>query len=103
MKMNRDLGRAFGDKKQGHLLGWQIVVDGLKLTPASPSFLAARDAILKALEGQRKSGKLSPDDFRRALRAAWGAFARFGMGPNASSVGASFVGIVEDRSLPPGL
>lgn len=103
MKMNRDLGRAFGDKKRGHLLGWQIVVDGFKLTPANPSFLAARDGILQALDSQRRIGKLSPDDFRLALRAVWGAFARFGMGPNAQSVGASLVGIVEDRSLPPGL
>ncbi|MFL6285303.1 MAG: M36 family metallopeptidase, partial [Pyrinomonadaceae bacterium] len=103
MKMNRDLGRAFGDKKRGHLLGWQIVVDGMKLTPANPSFLAARDGILQALDSQRRIGKLTADDFRLALRAVWGAFARFGMGPNAQSVGASLVGIVEDRSLPPGL
>jgi extracellular elastinolytic metalloproteinase len=103
MKMNRDLGRAFGDRRRGHLLGWQIVADGFKKTPANPSFLAARDAILQSLDAQRKVGKLSPDDFRLALRAVWGAFARFGMGPNARSVGASLVGIVEDRNLPPGL
>ena len=103
MKINRDLGRAFGDRQRGHLLGWQLVVDGFKMTPANPSFLAARDGILQALDSQRRVGKLSPDDFRRALRAVWGAFARFGMGPNARSVGASLQGIVEDRNLPPGL
>jgi len=52
MKMNRDLGRAFGDKKRGHLMGWQIVVDGFKLTAANPSFLMARDGILQALDSQ---------------------------------------------------
>lgn len=103
MKMNRDLGRVFGDKQRGHQLGWQLVVDGFKLTPANPSFLAARDGILQALDSQNRVGKLSPDDFRRALRVVWGAFARFGMGPNARSVGASLQGIVEDRNLPPGV
>lgn len=103
MKINRDLGAALGDKRRGHLLGWQLVVDGMKLTPANPSFLDARDAILRALEGQKSAGKLSPDDHRKALRVLWRAFARFGMGPNASSVGASLVGIVEDRNPPAGI
>lgn len=103
MKMNRDLGRAFGDKKRGHMLGWQIVVDGLKFTPANPSFLDARDGILRALEAQRTAGNLTDADFRRGRRAAWGAFAHFGMGPNARSIGASLSGVVEDRGLPPGL
>lgn len=103
MKMNRDLSRALADKKQGHLLGWQIVVDGLKFTPANPSFLDARDAILRALEAQRGAGNLNDANFRRARRAVWGAFAHFGMGPNARSVGASLEQVIEDKSLPPGL
>jgi extracellular elastinolytic metalloproteinase len=103
MKINRDLGAALGDKKRGYLLGWQLVVDGMKLTPANPSFLDARDAILRALEGQRGAGRLTADDHRKALRVLWRAFARFGMGPNASSVGASLAGIVEDRNPPAGI
>jgi extracellular elastinolytic metalloproteinase len=103
MKMNRDLGRAFGDKQRGHRVGWQLVVDGFKKTSANPSFLQARDGILKALDSQKAAGQLSTDEFRRALRAVWGAFARFGMGPNARSIGASLQGIVEDRNVPPGL
>lgn len=103
MKMNRDLGSALGDRVRGHRLAWQIVVDGLKLTPANPSMLDARDAILKALEDRKNSGSLSVTDFNKANRAAWGAFARFGMGPNARSIGASLEGIVEDTSLPPGI
>jgi extracellular elastinolytic metalloproteinase len=103
MKMNREFGKAFGDKVRGHRLGWQIVVDGLKLTPANPSMLDARDAILRALEDQKNSGMLSVVDYKKANHAAWLAFARFGMGPNARSVGASFEGIVEDRNPPPGI
>jgi extracellular elastinolytic metalloproteinase len=103
MKMNRDLGTALGDRIRGHRLGWQIVVDGLKLTPANPSLLDARDAILKALEDRKNSGLLSADDFQKANRSAWAAFARFGMGPNARSIGASLEGIVEDRNVPPGI
>lgn len=32
----------------GNLLGWRLVLDGLRLTRASPSFLDARDALLTA-------------------------------------------------------
>lgn len=103
MKMNRDLGQALVDKQRGHLLGWQIVVDGFKLTSANPSFLDARDAILHALDSQQQSGSISSADFKKARKAAWEAFARFGMGPKATSVGASLFGIVEDKSVPAGL
>lgn len=103
MKMNRGLGEALGDKLQGHLLGWQLVVDGFKHTPANPSFLDARDGILQALDARQQIGAISPGDFRSARRALWTAFSRFGMGPNARCIGASLFGIVEDRSLPPGL
>jgi extracellular elastinolytic metalloproteinase len=100
MKMNREFGAALGDKVRGHRIGWQIVVDGLKLTPSNPSFLDARDAILRALEDLGKTGAITADEFERLNRAAWLAFARFGMGPNASSVGAMLDGIFEDTNLP---
>ncbi|HKY26881.1 MAG TPA: M36 family metallopeptidase [Pyrinomonadaceae bacterium] len=103
MKMNRDFGAALGDRVRAHQLGWQIVVDGLKLTPINPSMLDARDAILKALEDRNRAGLLSQGDFEATKRAAWRAFARFGMGPNARSIGASLQGIVEDRNPPPGM
>jgi extracellular elastinolytic metalloproteinase len=100
MQMNRNFGAALGDKKKGHLLGWQIVVDGLKLTPANPSFLDARDAILHALDAKQQDGTLSTVDYKKVRKAAWEAFAKFGMGPHARSVGASLFGVVEDKSLP---
>jgi extracellular elastinolytic metalloproteinase len=103
MKMNRGLGQAFSDRQKGHIFGWQMVVDGFKLTPANPSFLDARDAILHALDAQQQSGAIGTADFKKARKAVWQAFARFGMGPKATSVGASLSGIVEDTNVPPGL
>jgi len=99
MKMNRDFGTALNDKVRGHRIGWQIVVDGLKLTPGNPSFLAARDAILQALDDL----SLNEAEHSALHRAAWRAFAHFGMGPNASSIGASLEGIVEDLNPPANL
>ena len=103
MKMNREFGVVLGDKVRGHRIGWQIVVDGMKLTPANPSFLDARDAILRALEDLRGAGSLNEDEFFNLNRAAWHAFARFGMGPNASSFGgAALEGVFEDLIPPDG-
>ena len=103
MQMNRNLGQALGSADKGHELGWQIVVDGMKLTPANPSFLDARDGILQALEGLAKAGKLSAADLKKTRRAAWDAFALFGMGANASSTGPSLSGVVGDSTIPPGV
>jgi len=103
MKMNRDINQGLGDKRKGYLLSWQLVVDGFKLTPANPSFLDARDAILRALDAQQQTGVITVAEFKSARKSLWTAFSRFGMGPKASCVGASLFGIVEDQSLPPGV
>jgi len=103
MKMNRDLGKVLGDKQRGYILGWQIVVDGFKSTSANPGFLDARDAILHALDAQQQSGNLTMADFKKARKVTWEAFAKFGMGFNAKSIGASLSGIVGSQSVPPGL
>ena len=62
-------------------LGWgatdQLVVDGLKLTPCHPSMIDARDGVLAALESDSTRDPT-------ALAAAWGVFARHGMGYSAS-------------------
>ncbi|MEK6443845.1 M36 family metallopeptidase [Pseudonocardia sp. T1-2H] len=84
----------------GTPLALQVVVDSLKLAPANPSFLDARDAMLRALEGMRASGKLTAVAHAAARTALWTAFARFGMGPGASSDGARLDGLVEDFSTP---
>ena len=56
----------------------QIVLDGMKLTPCSPSFLQARDAILQA-EQNRYGG------IHRGV--IWQVFASRGMGMSASTTG----------------
>jgi extracellular elastinolytic metalloproteinase len=91
LEMNRRLGTAFGV---------QLVVDALKLTPASPSFLDARDALFKALDNLLTAGKLSPTEHQDKTKTLWAVFARFGMGPQARSNGASLSGIVADFDVP---
>jgi extracellular elastinolytic metalloproteinase len=91
LEMNRNIGTE---------LGAQLVVDGLKLTPANPSFLDSRDAILEALDHMLASGQLNRDDYDEALQGVWQAFVRFGMGPDAQSNGASLSGIVADFNMP---
>ena len=64
-------------RKHGHAEGerrvLQYVVGGLKLTPARPTFLQARDAILSA------AAALDPDD----VPLVWQGFAKRGMGKDA--------------------
>ena len=78
----------------------QIVVDGLKLTSANPSFLGARDAILLAADQHaRAQGDVEPQAFVHTL---WEVFARYGMGPGARTGGADVVtGVVADFGAPP--
>lgn len=92
LEMNRNIGAN---------LGVQLVVDGLKLTAANPSFLEGRDAILNALDDMLATGKLSSGEHDSARRGIWEAFARFGMGPDAQSFGASLSGIEADFNTPP--
>jgi hypothetical protein len=60
----------------GNELILQLVTDGMKLSPANPNFLQARDAILQA--DLVKTGGANLDQL-------WAAFARRGMGVSASS------------------
>jgi extracellular elastinolytic metalloproteinase len=92
MEMNRNVGKV---------LGLQLVVDALKLTPANPSFLDARDAILAALDALSQAGKLTSSQFDTARDGIWKAFAKFAMGPAAQSNGATLSGIVGDFNIPP--
>jgi extracellular elastinolytic metalloproteinase len=103
MEMNRNIGAVLGSKDRGHQLGWQIVVDGLKLSPSNPSFLDGRDAILRALDGLHMVEKLDDADYSGVKKGVWTAFAKFGMGPGADCIRASLNGIVADFSVPTGL
>ena len=91
MELNRRIGK---------LLALQLVIDALKLSPANPSFLDSRDAILRALDSRLAAGQMSAAEHAQVKRAAWAVFARFGMGPNARSNGASLSGIVADFNPP---
>jgi len=91
LEMNRNIGAN---------LGLQLVVDALKLTPANPSFLDGRDAILAALDAMRQAERLDAQQYETAFNGIWTAFAHFGMGPAAQSNGASLVGVVADFSVP---
>jgi Zn-dependent M28 family amino/carboxypeptidase len=96
LMMVRRIRAALGNDVDGYRLGWQMVVDGLKLTPANPSFLQARDAILLALDHMLDQRRISRTTHQAVRQAALAAFGRFGMGPNAISPDAGVDGIVED-------
>ncbi len=76
----------------GNTLALQLVTDGMKLSPANPNFLQARDAIIQAelaLTGGTNRGEV------------WGAFAKRGMGANAiSPASGTTTGVVENYDLP---
>jgi extracellular elastinolytic metalloproteinase len=91
LELNRQIGKA---------LGVQLVVDALKLSPANPSFLDMRDSILSALDNKLAAGQLSSGEHSAARDGFWEAFAKFGMGPGASSNGASLSGVVADFMKP---
>ncbi len=89
------------NRRIGMTLALQLVVDALKLSPASPGFLDMRDAILTALENHHTASLIDAVTYRDALGGIWAVFAGKGMGPNARSNGASLSGIVADFNVPP--
>lgn len=93
LEMNRRLGN-----KQ---LGIQLVVDAQKIIRRNPSFLHGRDAILAALRSMWRSDRvMTTEQYRARRRQIWAAFARFGMGPDARSDGATLSGIRTDFGTP---
>jgi len=100
MKMTRGVRTVLNNDRAGYQLAWQLVVDGLKITPPNPTFLDARDAILRALDDHRTTGRISAELHAKARRVAWEAFARFGMGAAAQSRDAGLDGIVADSTVP---
>ena len=79
----------------GNRLILQLVTDALPLTPANPNFIHARDAVIQA--DQINNGGTNRMDL-------WAAFARRGMGANASAPDSSTtIGVVESYDLPDNL
>jgi hypothetical protein len=86
-------------RRTDKFLTLQLVIDALKLSPANPSFLNMRDAILLALANMVPGGRLTADQHDGAWQGTWSTFARFGMGPQAASDGAQLTGIVADHTV----
>jgi hypothetical protein len=80
------------DGDGGNNMALQLVIDGLKLQPCSPSFVESRDAILQA----------DVLDYGGANQCAiWAAFAKRGLGVSASSGSSKKLGDeVESYALP---
>ena len=85
----------------GNNIALQLVIDGMKLQPANPSFLDARDAILMA--DQVNNGGANSDTI-------WAAFAKRGMGSSAYDGGSSSslaviaaFDLPDDLNITPGL
>jgi hypothetical protein len=77
----------------GNELALQLVTDGMNLSPANPTYLQARDAILQA--DQIDSGGAN-------YVQLWTAFAKRGMGGGATSPASSTTsGVHEDFGIPP--
>jgi hypothetical protein len=77
---------------EGNRMMLQLTTDAMKLSPANPTYIESRDAILAADE------VLTGADNRNEL---WIAFARRGMGVNAKAPPAdTTIGVVEDYTLP---
>ena len=88
--------RAALVRKYGWALGnpmiLQLVTDGMKLTPAQPNFLQARDAILQADRVNNGGANLAQ---------LWAAFAKRGMGFSAESpASTTTTGVAESFDLP---
>lgn len=100
MELIRKTSAALDSKERGYRVTWQAVVDGLKLTPRNPSFLTARDAILRALKAM-EGRALTSTEYAAVRTAAWEAFAQYGMGFDAFSPNASFDGCQGGAAMPP--
>jgi extracellular elastinolytic metalloproteinase len=100
MSMTRRVRAALGNQ-EGYRISWQIVVDGLKLISGNPTYLEARDGILRALDDLRSINRITAPAHAVVRKAAWQAFARFGMGVNAFSPDPDDVdNISGDETLP---
>jgi uncharacterized protein (TIGR03437 family) len=90
LEMRVQLIRKLGFQ-EGHRQSIQLVVDGLKLTPISPNFLDARNAILLA-------DKLNNAGVNQCL--IWQAFKKHGMGFSANTLDTNDGDPVEEFDMP---
>jgi extracellular elastinolytic metalloproteinase len=92
------------NQRIGTPLALQMVIDGMKKLPASPTYLLGRDMILEALADRQAIDRATDEEHDRELVGAWEAFADYGMGWGAAIGPAnSFNGIRPSTDLPPQL
>jgi len=82
---------AAGPANAGNKLTLKLVMDAMKLQPANPSFTQARDAIIAANIAVNGGAD---------LYEIWLAFARRGLGTNASTAGSSSTSVSAGFDLP---
>jgi hypothetical protein len=88
---NPDVTAGYSLGAAGNLLALRLVMDALKIQPANPSLLQARDAVLSAdvaLTGGANQ------------REIWAAFARRGFGTTASTSSSSSLSITQAFDVP---
>lgn|GEM_PF-1121000 len=91
IEMRASLIRKYGFR-EGQRQSIQLVVDGLKLTPISPTFIDARNAILLADRMNNEGAN---------QRVIWQAFSKRGMGFSATTLDANDTSPIEGFDLPP--
>ncbi len=94
LRVNEALGRD--DRDAGDQLGWQLVMDSLKLLPVgpeAPTFLDGRTALFRAFDAAVLDGAI-PGDPATLRTAVEKVFADLGMGPAAASPTARYRDIV---------
>jgi extracellular elastinolytic metalloproteinase len=87
-------------RRIGKPLALQLVVDAMKLTASNPGFLNLRDAVLAAGWQFRTAHSMGPEESVEFRQQLWSVFARFGLGPKATSHGAQLSGITADFDVP---
>jgi extracellular elastinolytic metalloproteinase len=93
IKMHDELRTFFGDDANtatGQETAWKLVVDSMKVLKANPTFIHARDALISATTRLKLPQSVVIEATIR------GAFAKFGMGRNASCKNTSFKGFTAD-------
>ncbi|KAI8050397.1 Fungalysin metallopeptidase-domain-containing protein [Syncephalis plumigaleata] len=88
-KLGFDNDKYSANITKGNTLAVKLVVDGMKLQPCNPTFISGRDAILQAEK------VITRGSYKCLI---WTAFAKRGVGANATTDGTR--NVVQDTSLP---
>ena len=87
-------------RRVGKQRALSLMIDSLKLCPANPSMVDARDAILLALEHDLAAGSVAKAQHDSEFQGLWQVFAAAGLGQAAVSTGATLNGVVASSVVP---